>query len=205
MSAFSDSVFTLNAAVIFLNQFICLGLGFLMPNLAQVSSGYTAFTAGLLFLPGCVIGAVLSPISGRIMDRFGARIPILTGDMMIFASAVFFWIFAEKLTIETYIIFYLFFTIGQAFAIGPSMTTGLKHLPETLNTDGNAIINTMQQLAGAIGTSVVTTLVASAQINRAGNLAENTIYGTRNAFGLLAVLGAVMIGIFVILIRKKSI
>lgn len=61
------------------------------------------------------------------------------------------------------------------------------------------------QLAGAIGTSVVTTLVASAQINRVGNLAENTIYGTRNAFGLLAVLGAVMIGIFVILIRKKSI
>lgn len=70
VAAFSDSVFTLNTAVIFLNQFICLGLGFLMPNLAQVSSGYTAFTAGLLFLPGCVIGAVLSPISGRIMDRF---------------------------------------------------------------------------------------------------------------------------------------
>lgn len=73
-----------------------------------------------VILPGCVIGAVLSPISGRIMDRFGARIPILTGDMMIFASAVFFWIFAEKLTIETYIIFYLFFTIGQAFAVGRS-------------------------------------------------------------------------------------
>ncbi|MDO4298262.1 MAG: MFS transporter [Lachnospiraceae bacterium] len=205
VSALKDPVFTLNAAVIFLNQFICLGLGFLMPNLAQISSGYTAFTAGLLFLPGCVIGAALSPVSGRIMDRFGARIPILTGDILIFTSAFCFYLFAGNLNIKTYIGFYLFFTIGQAFAVGPSMTTGLKHLPEALNTDGNAIINTMQQLAGAIGTSVVTTLVAAAQGNGMGNLAENTVYGTKSAFALLAVLGMAMIGIFMMLIRKKSI
>lgn len=203
VSALKNSVFTLSAAVIFLNQFICLGLGFLMPNLAQISSGYTAFAAGLLFLPGCVTGAVLSPVSGRIMDRFGARMPILTGDLLIFTSTFCFWMFAGQLTTKMYVGFYLLFTVGQAFVVSPSMTTGLKQLPEALNADGNAIMNTMQQLAGAIGTSVVTTLVASAQESSLENLAESTVCGTKNAFALLAVLGMAMIGIFMVLIRKK--
>ena len=205
VSALKNSVFTLSAAVIFLNQFICLGLGFLMPNLAQISSGYTAFAAGLLFLPSCVTGAVLSPVSGRIMDRFGARMPILTGDLLIFTSAFCFWMFAGQLSTKMYVGFYLLFTVGQAFVVSPSMTTGLKQLPETLNADGNAIMNTMQQLAGAIGTSVVTTVVASAQESSLENLAESTVCGTKNAFALLAVLGMAMIGIFMVLIRKKSI
>ncbi|MBO5093493.1 MAG: MFS transporter [Lachnospiraceae bacterium] len=116
--------------------------------LLAVSFFGIVFAAGLLFLPGCAIGAALSPISGRIMDRFGAKIPILTGDILIFTSACCFWSFAGRLNAATYIGFYLLFTVGQAFAVGPSMTCGLKHLPEELNTDGNAMINTMQQLAG---------------------------------------------------------
>ena len=43
------------------------------------------------------------------------------------------------------------------------MTNGLRQLPQELNADGNAVINTLQQLAGAIGTSVVTTIVAASR------------------------------------------
>lgn len=139
------------------------------------------------------------------MDRFGARIPIFIGDTLIFSSAFCFWMCTGQLEIKTYVGFYLLFTIGQAFAVGPSMTTGLKHLPENLNADGNAIINTMQQLAGAIGTSAVTTLVASAQESEFGNLAKSTVLGTKNAFALLVFLGMAMLCIFITLVRRKSI
>lgn len=73
------------------------------------------------------------------------------------------------------------------------MTNGLRHLPPEKNADGNAVINTLQQLAGAIGTSVVSTLVASAQAARPGDMALATMEGSRSAFYLLAVLAVAVI------------
>ena len=79
LHVFRTLPFTLSVFVILLIQFICLGLGFLIPNYAQIVSGQDAFLAGCLLLPGCLLGAVLSPVSGRILDRFGAERPILAG------------------------------------------------------------------------------------------------------------------------------
>ena len=61
------------------------------------------------------------------------------------------------------------------------------------NADGNAVINTLQQLAGAIGTSVVSTLVASAQAARPDDMARATMEGSRSAFYLLTVLAVAVI------------
>lgn len=71
--------FTLSVLVLVFIQFICLGLGFLIPNYAQIVSGQGAFAAGCLLLPGCLLGAALSPISGRMTWRWppwrGAALP----------------------------------------------------------------------------------------------------------------------------------
>lgn len=72
--------YTLSTASLLLVGFICLGLGFLIPNYAQLVSHTDAFTAGCLLLPGCIIGAMLAPISGRLLDKFGAKRPILLGN-----------------------------------------------------------------------------------------------------------------------------
>lgn len=65
------------------------------------------------------------------------------------------------------------------------MTNGLRQLPQELNADGNAVINTLQQLAGAIGTSVVTTIVAASQASLPGDTALATQQGSQDAFCLL--------------------
>ena len=65
-------------------------------------------------------------------------------------------------------------------------------LPGELSTDGNAVINTLQQLAGAVGTSVVATMVAAAQASMPDDLATSTMLGSQNAFILLAVLAVVI-------------
>ena len=54
------------------------------------------------------------------------------------------------------------------------MTNGLKQLTPELNPDGNAVINTLQQLAGAIGTSIITTIVAASQAKLPDDLATAT-------------------------------
>ena len=131
---------------------------------------------------------MLSPVSGRVLDRLGPERPILLGNLSILVSLVCFSLFAGALTTGAFLVFYLFFAFGQGFSVGTSMTNGLSHLPPEQNPDGNAVINTLQQLAGAIGTSVVSTMVASAQAALPEDLAAATRLGSQHAFYLLAVL-----------------
>lgn len=140
--------FSLSVVTLLLIQFICLGLGYLIPNYSQIVSGEEAFVAGCLLLPGCILGACIAPVSGRMLDRFGAKRPILIGVTAIIISLLCFSVFAAGLTTVLFIIFYLIFAFGQGFSSGNSMTNGLRQLPAELNPDGNAVFNTLQQLAG---------------------------------------------------------
>ena len=89
--------------------------------------------------------------------------------------------------------FYIFFALGQAFSMGTTMTNGLSALPQELTSDGNAVINTVQQLAGAIGTAVCSTIVAASQAS-AHTMAAGTTTGTIHAFLLLAALAILTLG-----------
>lgn len=185
--------FSFNVMGIVLIQFICLGLGFLIPNYAQIVSGQDAFLAGCLLLPGCLIGAALSPVSGKILDKFGAKKPIIAGNISIILALICFSLSGVKLVTGAIIVFYMFFAFGQGSSVGNMMTNGLKQLPKEQNADGNAVINTLQQLAGAVGTSVVTTIVASSQSSFSGSMAAATAEGTRNSFYLLAILAVAVL------------
>lgn len=185
--------FSLSVMVILLVQFICLGMGFLIPNYVQLVSGENAFISGCLLLPGCIIGAALSPFSGKLLDRIGAKKPILTGNISVIISTVCFALFLGKSGIFMIAGFYIFFALGQGFSVGTTMTNGLSSLPQELTSDGNAVINTVQQLAGAIGTAVCSTIVASSQAS-AHTMAAGTTTGTIHAFFLLAALAILMLG-----------
>lgn len=185
--------FTLSVLAILLIQFICLGMGFLIPNYAQLVSGENPFISGCLLLPGCIIGAALSPFSGKLLDRIGAKKPILTGNFSVIISAICFTLFLGKSGLLMIAGFYIFFALGQGFSVGTTMTNGLSSLPQELTSDGNAVINTVQQLAGAIGTAVCSTIVASSQAS-AHTMAAGTTTGTIHAFFLLAALAILMLG-----------
>lgn len=62
----------------------------------------------------------------------------------------------------------------------------MSYLPEVRKADGNATFNTLQQLGGAIGTAVATSIVNTAQMTAGDNLVAGTVAGTRAAFCVLA-------------------
>ncbi|MDO4880408.1 MAG: DHA2 family efflux MFS transporter permease subunit [Capnocytophaga sp.] len=186
IGVFSTRTFVLSIGIILACQFNVLALGYLIPNYSQIVTGESATVAGFLLLPGCLVGAFLAPISGKLLDRLGAKKPILAGSVCLIVALLLFAIFGKAMTTPMFMSFYVLFTIGQGLAIGNTMTYGLATLPKDLSTDGNAVLNTLQQLAGAVGTSVAATLVASAQVGT--SLAEGTATGSWHAFILLLVL-----------------
>lgn len=206
IQVFRTVPFSLSVLAILLLQFICLAMGFLIPNYAQLVIGENAFISGCLLLPGCIAGAALAPFSGRLLDHAGAKPPILTGNLCVIVSTVCFVLFLKQSSLLLIAVFYVFFALGQGFSVGTTMTNGLRSLPEELNSDGNAVINTLQQLAGAIGTAVVSTIVAAAQ--SAHTLSSGTTTGTTESFLLLSILAGLMLccslGVFYSQKKRKA-
>ncbi len=186
-------------------QFAVLALGYAIPNYSQITNHTTAFVAGCLLVPGCVVGAILSALSGRLLDRVGARIPLVSGFAFMLLSLILFSVFGASLTQSMFYAFYVVYTIGQGLVCGSIITFALSQLPKDLSADGNAMINSFQQLAGAMGTAVASTIVASSQLAApATQFAQATAIGSQRAFILLVVLMALALGLCVAMTRGRG-
>ena len=193
LQIFREKKFYLCVCGLLLLQFICLGLGLLIPNFAQIVLNENAFIAGCILLPGCLLGAILAPISGKILDKFGAKIPILFGCVCVIASMIFFNLTLEKASVEVMATIYAIFTLGQGFISGNTMVTGLSALENEFKADGNAVFNTLQQLAGAIGTAIVAAIISIPQSQFPDNLSASTNLGSTYAFVFLLMLSFIQI------------
>lgn len=192
LDVFRQPRFVMGVVALVSLQFVVLGLSFLIPNYSQLVMGAREAEAGSILLPGCVVGALMAPLSGRVLDRLGPRRPILAGATLALAGTVLFAVLSRHLHTAPAIAVYVCFAFGQSLMVGNTMTESLGFLPARVRPDGNAVINTLQQLAGAIGTSVVTAVVNAAQLGApASKMALATMAGTRQAYVLLACVAVV--------------
>ena len=142
----------------------------------------------------------MAPVSGRLLDAFGARGPILTGACAVLMACVLLWLTAPSCETPMATCIYLLFAFGQGLMAGNTMTHALGGLADARKADGTAIINTLQQLAGALGTSVVTAVVATAQASAGVSASETrsalsaaTANGTQVALALLVGVAALVL------------
>lgn len=161
-------------------QMTTLGFGLLLPTYVQIVLSQSATDAGVVLLPGAIIGALFSPIGGMILDRFGAKKPIILGVACSFISTISFLIFFNDLNYWLCILFYFVYSLGIGLIVGNTMTSALSHLSEDLQADGNATIQTLMQLSGGIGTSISAAILAFSQ--QGLDLIQGTQNGTLFVF-----------------------
>lgn len=201
---FLERRFTLCVAYLFLLQAIVLALGYLLPYYGQEYLGLSEFAGGCLLLPGCLIGAAMAPIGGKILDRLGAPRPLLTGAAVQLAAMTCFWLFGYGDSATTLWMLYLFIPIAQGLSASNSITFGIRIIPDDRTTDGNAVFNTLQQLGGAVGTAVTTSIVNMAQTANAGNLAAGTFTGAHEAALVMLASSTVAFLCMVCVFAKRS-
>ncbi|ADI26889.1 DHA2 family efflux MFS transporter permease subunit [Geobacillus sp. C56-T3] len=133
----------------------------LLPVYLQNLRGFTPLDAGLLLLPGAIVMAIMSPISGWVFDRIGARMLAIVGLII---TAVTTWEFS-KLTLDTpyshLIWLYIFRMFGMSMLGMPIMTEGLNALPRHLYSHGTAMSNTIRQVAASLGTAFLVTIMSN--------------------------------------------
>lgn len=166
MFALGSVISMVNAAALFSGMI-------LTPAYVQDVRGIDPLESGLMMLPGAIIMGVMSPITGKLFDKFGPRILAVIG-LAITAISTFMLAGLDLESSYAYIIgIYTIRMFGMSMVMMPIMTNGLNQLPTRLNPHGTAVNNTAQQVIGSIGTAIFVTIMTSAAANRGKELAAS--------------------------------
>lgn len=131
--------------------FACtLALMFLAPQELQRGLGLDSSTAGMLMLAGGVVNAIFSFATGRMYDRVGARPMVRCGAMVAVIGSLLFLAIGVTTAPAFFVLAHVVFMIGIPLMQQSAQSAALKGLPRELAADGSAILNTMQQVCGAI-------------------------------------------------------
>ena len=191
LSVFQNKVFTLTSFINMIVTMMMYADMILLPIYLQNGRGFTALDAGLLLLPGALVNAFMSPVTGKMYDRFGAKPLFIIGLIFIIPSMWVVTDLTETTSFSFLMIRTIFLRIGLSFITMPLNTAGLNSLPKTLVTHGTAVNNTLRQISGAIGAAVVITIFTAQTANHAeALLAETPNAAVETIRTLAAVLGS---------------
>lgn len=143
----------------------------LTPLYVQNVRGISPFEAGILMLPGAIIMGLMSPITGRLFDKYGARAMAVIGLSITIITTFY----LSRLGMDSgYYYIMMLYTVrmfGISLVSMPIMTNGLNQLPMVSNPHGTAMNNTLQQVSGAIGTAILLTIMTNRMASSGADLA----------------------------------
>ncbi|MBW7454896.1 DHA2 family efflux MFS transporter permease subunit [Paenibacillus sepulcri] len=161
LRAFKHSMFSLTTIINIAVTMVMYADMMLLPLYLQNARGYTALESGLLMLPGALLMGVMMPVTGRLFDRFGAKWLSIIGMAITIVTTIGF----VNLTDSTSYTYLVLMSTGRRFGMAmflmPITTAGLNQLPKRLYAHGTAISNTIKQVAGGIGTSLLVTIMTT--------------------------------------------
>lgn len=190
------------ALILAMLVFMCL-LGvasILLPLYLQTVLGTSTFVSGLAVLPGGLILGLLGRPVGALFDRIGARPLVIPGAL---TAAVSLWLFTTlgpHSSLAAVIVIHIVLMIGLSLMMTPLMTESLGALPDHLYSHGSAIIATLQQVAGALGTAVFVTVAA---LGSAADSVSPDAVGLHAAFVVAGCIG-VLVFVTALFVRRPS-
>ncbi|MTT30609.1 DHA2 family efflux MFS transporter permease subunit [Terrilactibacillus sp. BCM23-1] len=180
LRVFEHKIFTITTIVnIVLTMAMFAGM-VITPVYLQNIRGFTPLQSGLLLLPGAILMGIMSPITGILFDKIGAR-PLAIVGLII--TAVTTWDFGHLTNSTPYssiMVLYSARMFGMSLLMMPIMTEGLNNLPRRLNSHGTAMTNTMRQVAGSLGTAFLVTVMSNRTIYHQGQYANAMTTGNPN-------------------------
>lgn len=190
---FKHKIFTLTTALGMIVFMAMIGSAVVMPLFMQNMLHFSPLESGLVLLPGAILMGLMNPITGRLFDAFGARWLAIIGLLILVVTTFMFSILSTETTFTYLAAVNAIRMLGIAMVMMPVTTAGLNALPANLIPHGSAMNNTMRQVAGAVGTALLVTIMTMSERPEEGM--NGIIHGVNVSFfvaGVLAVIGFVM-------------
>lgn len=180
---FKSGVFTLTTILGMITFATMIGTETLLPLYTQNLREISAFHSGLMLLPGAIVMGVMSPITGKIFDKVGAKYLGITGFLILTVTSIPFAMLKLETSLTLIIIIYALRMAGTAMVMMPLTTAGMNALPMHLISHGTAVNNTFRQIGASIGTALLITIYTNVATNGAeSTIAESHVQGMAVAF-----------------------
>lgn len=168
-------MFALSSAISIVIAVAMFSAMILMPIYVQTIRGISPIDSGLLMLPGAIVMGIMSPITGKLFDKYGARVLAVIGLTITVVTSFYFSRISMTTAYSTLVLLYTFRMFGMSMVMMPVMTNGLNQLPPINNPHGTAMNNTLQQVSGAIGSALLITVMNNRTKEKAEELAADTL------------------------------
>jgi EmrB/QacA subfamily drug resistance transporter len=129
---------------------------FLLPlNLIQIH-GYSATAAGAASLPLTFLMFSLSRWSGGLVGRYGARLPLIVGPLVVAAGFLIFALAAAHSSYwRSYFPAFLVFGVGLAITVAPLTTTVMTSVDNDRAGTASGINNAVARVAGVLAIAII--------------------------------------------------
>jgi EmrB/QacA subfamily drug resistance transporter len=204
LNILKNPILAWSAAVYFILQFINIGISFVIPVLAQNTLGTTSMIAGLVLLPGSLLGALIAPLAGRLYDQQGFFGPLILSNSFLLIGTLLFYLLTKNLTVILITLIYIFLRVGFNLGFSNLMSDASKQVNLSHKPDQNSLFNTLQQYAGSLGTGVLAAVISNQELSTK-NSALATSKGSQLDFLLLFLLSIFnVIAVWLIQRRKME-
>jgi MFS transporter, DHA2 family, methylenomycin A resistance protein len=130
------------------------GLVFVYSLYLQEQRGLSSLAAGLVFLPTSVLSGFASPLTARLSERFGPRLPVIGGMALMGAGLAV--LAALPASAPVWLIAALIVPVGVCgpLAMQPTTTVLLESVPGNRAGIASGVFNTSRQVGGALAVAV---------------------------------------------------
>ncbi len=159
---FRIRAFLVENLVLGVSMLVFVPVFFFASEYAQISLGDSAQEAGLFLLYLFIGFVVAAQIGGRMLDRVGAKRPVVLGCVI---SAVGFGLWAgsvTELSVSSQIWYIIIAGFGLGMMLGPSSTDAVNRASRLSYGEATGITQTVRNYAASLGLAVLGTIQVSA-------------------------------------------
>jgi MFS transporter, DHA2 family, multidrug resistance protein len=147
--------FGMTNVVLFIFGLGMFGSTFLLPVYLQNALGYTAYQAGLVFLPVGILQGLVSPIAGLVSDKGNPKVPAVIGIALM---AVSFYLNSTLTVLSEHgqIMLSLYLRgLGLGLVFTPLSTLALADIPRHKMAQASGLFNVIRQVGGSFGVAIL--------------------------------------------------
>jgi len=161
ITIFRDRAFFVENVILIISMMVFVPIFFFASEYAQISLGESPSKASLILLYFFAGFVVAAQIGGRLLDRVGAKRPVVLGTALACVALALWANHVTTLTIGGQIWFIVLAGAGMGLMLGQSNTDALNRAPSTAYGEATGITQTVRNYAASLGLAILGTILVT--------------------------------------------
>jgi EmrB/QacA subfamily drug resistance transporter len=161
VTIFRNRAFAVDNIILFLALVVFVPVFFFASEYGQVALGENASTASLMLLYFFAGFVVAAQVGGRMLDRIGARRPIVLGCVLAGIGLTLWSNHVTSLSVGDQVAFIVMSGAGMGLLLGQANTDALNHAPPDSYGEATGITQTVRNFGSSLGLAVLGTVLVT--------------------------------------------